>query len=78
MIAAAAEVVDSGVPRVIDVELTDPIDSWSPAVCGGVMDVFVEAAPSEYLSCSGSEQEAAACVQEGVAAFRTVHAQRIR
>ena len=44
----------------------------------GGMDVFVEAAPSEYLSCSGSEQEVAACVQEGVAAFRTVHAQRIR
>lgn len=44
----------------------------------GGMDVFVEAAPHEYLSCSGTEQEIAACVQSGVAAFRTVHAQRLR
>ena len=42
VIAAAAEVVDSGVPRVIDVELTDPIDSWSPAVCGGLMQILIE------------------------------------
>ena len=42
VIAAAADVVASGRPRLLRVELMDAIDSWSPAVCGGVMDVFVE------------------------------------
>lgn len=42
VIAAAAEVVRSGVPRVVDVELTDAIDSWSPAVCGGLMQILIE------------------------------------
>lgn len=42
VIAAAADVVASGTPRVIEVELTDAIDSWSPAVCGGVMEILIE------------------------------------
>ena len=42
VLAAAAEVVRSGVPRLVRVALTDPEESWSPAVCGGVMDVLVE------------------------------------
>ncbi len=42
VIAAADDVVKTGVARVIRVELTDAIDSWSPAVCGGVMDVLLE------------------------------------
>lgn len=42
VIEAAAGVLDTGEPRVIRVELTDPVDSWSPAVCGGVMDVLIE------------------------------------
>ena len=42
VIAAAGDVAISGVPRIIQVELMDSIDSFSPAVCGGVMDVFVE------------------------------------
>jgi xanthine dehydrogenase accessory factor len=42
VIAAAAEVVASGHARLVRVELLDSIDSFSPAVCGGVMDVFVE------------------------------------
>jgi xanthine/CO dehydrogenase XdhC/CoxF family maturation factor len=43
VIAAAAEVVRTGTARIVRVELTDPIDSWSPAVCGGVMEILVEA-----------------------------------
>jgi xanthine/CO dehydrogenase XdhC/CoxF family maturation factor len=43
VIAAAREVIESGVARVVRVELTDPVDSWSPAVCGGIMNVLVEA-----------------------------------
>ena len=42
VIAAADDVALSGMPRCIHVELLDSIDSFSPAVCGGVMDIFVE------------------------------------
>lgn len=42
VIAAAKDVVLSGVPRIVDVELTDAVDSWSPAVCGGVMKILIE------------------------------------
>ena len=42
VIAAARDVAKSGVPVCVHVQLTDSIDSFSPAVCGGVMDVFVE------------------------------------
>jgi xanthine dehydrogenase accessory factor len=42
VIEAAADVLRTGTARVVVVELTDAIDSWSPAVCGGVMEIFVE------------------------------------
>jgi xanthine/CO dehydrogenase XdhC/CoxF family maturation factor len=42
VIAAARDVVASGRAVMVHVELLDRIDSFSPAVCGGVMDVFVE------------------------------------
>ena len=42
VIAAAQQVVDTGAPTMVRVELLDRIDSFSPAVCGGVMNVFVE------------------------------------
>ena len=42
VIIAARDVAISGVPVCVHVELMDRIDSFSPAVCGGVMDVFVE------------------------------------
>ena len=42
VIAAAREVVDTGKPVLLRVELLDSIDSFSPAVCGGVMQIFVE------------------------------------
>jgi xanthine/CO dehydrogenase XdhC/CoxF family maturation factor len=42
VIAAAAEVVATGRVRLVRVELMDPEDSWSPAVCGGIMDVLLE------------------------------------
>jgi xanthine dehydrogenase accessory factor len=42
VLEAAAGVIETGVPRVVRVDLTDDYLSWSPAVCGGVMDVFVE------------------------------------
>ena len=42
VIAAAEEVLATGRPRVVRVELMDEVESWSPAVCGGIMDVLVE------------------------------------
>jgi xanthine dehydrogenase accessory factor len=45
VIAAAREVLASGQPQLVRVELMDAVDSWSPAVCGGVMEVFVERIP---------------------------------
>lgn len=42
VIEAARGVLETGRPARVRVELTDAEDSWSPAVCGGIMDVFVE------------------------------------
>lgn len=42
VLRVAPEVARSGRPQLLRIELTDPIDSWSPAVCGGVMEVLVE------------------------------------
>jgi xanthine/CO dehydrogenase XdhC/CoxF family maturation factor len=43
VLLAAQEVIETGIPKLIRVDLTDDYLSWSPAVCGGVMDVFIEA-----------------------------------
>ena len=42
VIEAAHRVIETGEPQRVRVDLTDDLVSWSPAVCGGVMDVFVE------------------------------------
>lgn len=42
VIEAAREVVKTGAPQLVRVELTEDLLSWSPAVCGGVFDVFLE------------------------------------
>ena len=42
VLKVAPDVARSGTARLVRIELTDPIDSWSPAVCGGVMEVLVE------------------------------------
>ena len=34
--------IETGTPRIVQVELTDAIASFSPAVCGGVMEIFLE------------------------------------
>lgn len=43
VIEAAREVMATGVPRMVRVDLTDDPLSWSGSVCGGVLNVFVEA-----------------------------------
>jgi xanthine dehydrogenase accessory factor len=42
VIESAHRVLATGVPERVRVDLTDDLLSWSPAVCGGIMDVFVE------------------------------------
>jgi xanthine dehydrogenase accessory factor len=42
VIEAARRVIETGRPERVQVDLTDDFLSWSPAVCGGVMDVFIE------------------------------------
>lgn len=44
VIEVARRVVETGRPERLQVDLTRDFLSWSPAVCGGVMDVFVEPA----------------------------------
>ena len=42
VIEAAYRVIGTGKAQRVNVDLTDDLVSWSPAVCGGVMDIFVE------------------------------------
>ena len=42
VIEAAYRVIETGKAQRVNVDLTDDLVSWSPAVCGGVMEVFVE------------------------------------
>lgn len=42
VIESARRVIDTGAPERVRVDLTEDFTTWSPAVCGGVMDVFVE------------------------------------
>ena len=42
VIEVARDVLETGVPRLVHVDLTEDLLSWSPAVCGGTFDVFVE------------------------------------
>ena len=42
VIESARRVLATGRAERVRVDLTDDLMSWSPAVCGGVMDVFVE------------------------------------
>lgn len=43
VVEAARRVLDTGEPALVRVDLTEDLLSMSPAVCGGIMDVFVEA-----------------------------------
>jgi xanthine/CO dehydrogenase XdhC/CoxF family maturation factor len=42
VIEAAREVAEEKKPRMVRVDLTENLFSWSPAVCGGVADVLLE------------------------------------
>lgn len=44
----------------------------------GSVQLFVEATPPEYSHCPEQEPARERCMAEGIAAFRTVHSQRLR
>jgi xanthine dehydrogenase accessory factor len=42
VIRAGLDVIDSGQPQRVEVDLTEDISMQSLGVCGGIMDVYVE------------------------------------
>lgn len=60
VIESARRVIETGAAERVRVDLTEDFTTWSPAVCGGVMDVFVERVsdPSLAQSASSGEPEA--------------------
>lgn len=42
VIRLAGEVLRTGRPRLLRIDLTEDPIGWSPAVCGGIFDVFLE------------------------------------
>jgi xanthine/CO dehydrogenase XdhC/CoxF family maturation factor len=46
VILAGLEVIKTGKPRMVKVDLTEDISMLSQGVCGGIMNVFVEPWPS--------------------------------
>ena len=42
VIEAAQEVIRTGEPQMVRIDLTEDLLSLSPAVCGGTMEIFVE------------------------------------
>ena len=47
VIKAAWKLFADGAPAMIRIDLTEDLTSWSPAVCGGIMDIFIERANPE-------------------------------
>lgn len=47
VIAAAQDLFEGARPTTVRVDLTDDFTTWSPAVCGGIMNVFIERANPE-------------------------------
>ncbi len=55
VLEAAREVMRTGRSQTVHVDLTEDLLSWSPAVCGGVMEVFIEAIGSGGEETVGAE-----------------------
>ncbi len=45
VIKAGLDVIDTGLPRLVEVDLTEDISMQSLGVCGGIMDVYLERWP---------------------------------
>lgn len=46
VIRAGLDVIDTGMPQRVEVDLTEDISMQSLGVCGGIMDVYVERWPA--------------------------------
>ena len=62
VLEAAARILAGGPAETVRVDLTEDLLSWSPAVCGGIMEVFVEAVlpPPAPAGSAGPEADAGA------------------
>jgi len=58
VIEVARRVLQTGRPERVRVDLTEDLLSWSPAVCGGIMDVFVEAIAPERVAATAGQDAA--------------------
>jgi xanthine dehydrogenase accessory factor len=47
VIAAAERVMETGLPEIVRVDLTDDPMAWTGSVCGGVLEIFVESVPPQ-------------------------------
>ena len=45
VIKAGMDVIDTGMPQIVEVDLTEDISMQSLGVCGGIMDVYLERWP---------------------------------
>ncbi len=45
VIRAGLDVIESGQPQLVEVDLTEDISMQSLGVCGGIMDVYIECWP---------------------------------
>lgn len=55
VLEAARASIEDGQARVVSVDLTEDLFSWSPAVCGGVFDVLLEPWVPERRDENGKE-----------------------
>lgn len=55
VLEAAARVLAGAPAEIVRVDLTKDLLSWSPAVCGGIMEVLVEAVPGRAEADLGGD-----------------------
>jgi xanthine dehydrogenase accessory factor len=46
VLTEARAALADGQPRIVRVDLTEDLFSWSPAICGGIFDVLIESCAS--------------------------------
>ena len=60
VIESAYRVLETGFAERVRVDLTEDFTTWSPAVCGGVMDIFVEVVEASTSALEQSSESAQA------------------
>lgn len=60
VIESAYRVLETGFAERVRVDLTEDFTTWSPAVCGGVMDIFVEVVVANTSALEQSSESAQA------------------